>query len=146
MKMTTSTSTHSNMTCGKCNGSGHLPHYNHIQAGRCFRCGGSGKAAPRHRRPIHFNIEFGSVEYGDGSGIAFGALREKSREDQLSFLKNDLEAYLTGSNDYRLFVLAVRCVALSEARVTARLAARLRVEDLEAFDDLMETVRKVLPS
>lgn len=28
--------------CGKCYGSGHLPHFRHVAGGNCFDCGGSG--------------------------------------------------------------------------------------------------------
>lgn len=28
--------------CPKCNGTGHLPQFGHIQSGECFKCGGSG--------------------------------------------------------------------------------------------------------
>lgn len=28
--------------CSECNGSGHLPHYKHINNGICYACGGSG--------------------------------------------------------------------------------------------------------
>jgi 5-methylcytosine-specific restriction endonuclease McrA len=31
------------ITCSKCNGVGHLPEYNHVCSGICFRCGGNGK-------------------------------------------------------------------------------------------------------
>jgi hypothetical protein len=30
-------------TCPFCNGTGHLPHYSHVQNGDCFACGASGK-------------------------------------------------------------------------------------------------------
>ena len=31
------------VTCPFCGGSGHLPHYSHIQNGDCFACGASGQ-------------------------------------------------------------------------------------------------------
>lgn len=31
------------VTCPFCGGSGHLPHYRHVQNGDCFACGASGK-------------------------------------------------------------------------------------------------------
>ena len=31
------------MTCGKCNGKGHLKTYTHIAGGVCFECNGSGR-------------------------------------------------------------------------------------------------------
>lgn len=31
------------ITCPFCNGTGHLPHFNHVQNGVCFACGGSGE-------------------------------------------------------------------------------------------------------
>jgi hypothetical protein len=29
-------------TCPRCQGSGRLPHYRHVEHGRCFRCQGAG--------------------------------------------------------------------------------------------------------
>ena len=45
--------------CPRCQGTGHLPRYQHIQAGRCFRCQGSGQqlalsqAASPAARTVH---------------------------------------------------------------------------------------------
>ena len=38
--MTTATAT---VTCPFCGGSGHLPHYSHVQNGDCFACGATGQ-------------------------------------------------------------------------------------------------------
>lgn len=36
------------VTCPFCSGSGHLPHYSHIQNGDCFACGATGKLRDLH--------------------------------------------------------------------------------------------------
>lgn len=36
------------VTCPFCGGSGHLPHYRHIQNGDCFACGATGKLRDLH--------------------------------------------------------------------------------------------------
>lgn len=36
------------VTCPFCGGSGHLPHYRHIQNGDCFACGASGQLRDLH--------------------------------------------------------------------------------------------------
>ena len=36
-------------TCGKCDGTGRLPHYGHIASGVCFDCQGSGKVSWKDR-------------------------------------------------------------------------------------------------
>ncbi|WP_460585959.1 hypothetical protein [Hymenobacter arcticus] len=33
--------------CSRCNGSGYLPQYGHVERGRCFRCGGAGSLSGR---------------------------------------------------------------------------------------------------
>lgn len=46
----------SKYTCTRCNGKGRIGHYNHIDDGICFACGGSGKVA-RKPRPKVFEPE-----------------------------------------------------------------------------------------
>ncbi|MDG1158122.1 MAG: hypothetical protein P8N19_01430 [Flavobacteriales bacterium] len=36
--------------CSRCGGSGHLPQYNHIQGGACFKCNGCGNDESRKKR------------------------------------------------------------------------------------------------
>jgi hypothetical protein len=36
------------VTCPFCGGSGHLPHYRHVQNGDCFACGASGQLRDLH--------------------------------------------------------------------------------------------------
>lgn len=37
-------------TCGKCGGSGRLPHFGHVSRGRCFGCEGAGGRYTKHGR------------------------------------------------------------------------------------------------
>lgn len=54
------------VTCPKCNGEGKLPHFMHIDNGRCFECAGAGKIdvdarpapAPRPRDPAQVRQSF----------------------------------------------------------------------------------------
>lgn len=44
IKMTRKSGLMDTAICGKCDGTGKLPHFSHVAQGTCFRCGGSGFA------------------------------------------------------------------------------------------------------
>lgn len=38
------------MNCKKCGGNGYVREYVHVEGGRCYRCGGSGKESDAQKR------------------------------------------------------------------------------------------------
>jgi hypothetical protein len=97
--------------CWKCDGKGNLPHFSHIENGRCFACQGSGKCSIRQYTDgvfIHPNQMITFLLNGrTGSGLAMhdghpvtatrdGGLMSKNRRDSLALIKGGLDMLKRG--------------------------------------------------
>lgn len=100
--------------CWKCDGKGNLPHFNHIENGRCFACQGSGKCSIRqYTDGIQINRD-NSITFlldgRSGSGLFMldgrivpngrdvcgGGLMIANRKDSLDMIKGGLDCLKQG--------------------------------------------------
>ncbi len=114
------------LTCDRCCGTGNLPHYRHVEAGRCFACQGSGKGAGKDvavaSRPTVAQKILTSDRYPGWKITAVGGASYNMRKDDYHIVVTQQDgktwqAWVVEPDMTSLFSgTAIECVAWCEAQ------------------------------